>query len=79
MSLTLLLHNLLVTRMHLSQTNAAKLIGETVKKSDRTVREWSVVLSSKSNNFPHSLQGRYQQRGVLWHNERLNKCVRQFA
>ena len=32
MSLTFLLHNLLVTRMHLSQTNAAKLIGETVRK-----------------------------------------------
>ena len=43
MSLTLLLHNLLVTRMHLSRTNAAKLIGETLKKSDQTVREWRVV------------------------------------
>ena len=79
MSLTLLLHNLLVTRMHLSQTNAAKLIGETVKKSDRTVREWRVVFLSNSNNFPDSLQGKYQQRGVVWHNERLNMCVRQFA
>ena len=34
MSLTLFLHNLLVTRMHLSRTNAAKLTGETVKKSE---------------------------------------------
>ena len=79
MSLTLLLHNFLVTRMHLSLTNAAKLIGETVKKSDRTVREWRVVFLTNSNNFPDSLQGRYQRRGVLWHNERLNKCVRQFV
>ena len=34
---------------------------------------------SNTNNFPDSLQGRYQRRGVLWHNERLNKCVKQFA
>ena len=34
---------------------------------------------SNSNNLPDSLQGRYQERGVLWHNERLNKCVRQFV
>ena len=69
MSLTLLLHNLLVTRKYLSRTNAAKLIGETVKKSERTVREWRIVFSSNSNNFPDLLQGRYQCKRVLWHNE----------
>ena len=59
-SLTLLLHNMLVTRMHLSQTKAAKLIGETIKKSDRTVREWRIVFLRNSNNFPDSLEGRDQ-------------------
>jgi len=40
MSLTLFLCDLLVTRMYIQITNASKLIGEMIERSDRTVCEW---------------------------------------
>ena len=60
MSLTLLLHDLLVSRMYLKHTDAAKIIGETVGESHRTVREWRATLVCNGNSFPESQQGKYQ-------------------
>ena len=75
MSLTLLLHHLLVSRMLIQVSNAAKLIGEMVCKSDRTIREWKATFLTNDNSFPDTLQGKYQRRGVLWNDEKLNACV----
>ena len=79
MSLTLLLHDLLVTRMHLNATDAAKLIGEMVMKSDRTVREWRTMFLANDNEFPDTQQGKYRRSGVLWQNEDLNRKARQYV
>lgn len=72
MSLMIFLHHLLVNRMHILSTNAAKLIGEMIGKSDCTVPEWRGTFLANENTFPHSLQGKYERQGVLWHNEELN-------
>ena len=40
MSLTIVLHHLLVTTLHFPLTRASQLIAELVRKSDRTVRDW---------------------------------------
>ena len=79
MSLTLLLHHLLVSRMHIQVLNASKLIGEMVEKSDRTVREWRATFLTNDNSFPDTLQGKYQRRGVLWSDEKLNETVRKYV
>ena len=65
MALTLLLHHLLVSRMHIQVSNASKLIGE-IEKSDRTVREWRATFLTNDNSFPDTLQGKYQWRGVFY-------------
>ena len=74
MCLSLLLHHLLVTRMHINLTEAAKLIGEMIQRSDPTVREWRATYLCNDNSFPDSLQGKYQ-RSVVWQNEDLNRHV----
>ena len=79
MSLTLLLHHLLVSRMHIQVSNASKLNGEMVEKSDRTVREWKATFLTNGNSFPDTLQGKYQRRGVLWNDEKLNDSVRKYV
>ena len=77
--LTLLLHQLLVNRFKISVTEASKLIGETVKKSGRTVREYRSVFIENNYSFPDTLQGKYQRKGVLWQNEKLNKYASKFV
>lgn len=72
MSLTLLLYHLLVARMHIQVSNASKLIGEMVGKSDQTVREWRATFLTNGNSFPDTLQEKYQRRGVLWNDEKTN-------
>ena len=79
MTFTLLLHQLLVNRMQIPVTEASKLIGETVKKSDRTVREYRSIFNGNEYSFPDSLQGKYQRKGVLWQNEKLNKLATKFV
>ena len=73
MSLTIVLHYLLVNTLHFPMTSSSQLIAELIKKSDRTVREWRATFLANSGSFPETLQGKYQRTGVLWHNEELNK------
>ena len=65
--------------MHIQVSNASKLIGEMVGKSDRTVREWKATFLTNGNSFPDTLQGKYQRKGVLWNDEKLNECVRKYV
>lgn len=64
MSLTLLRHHLFVSRIHVQVSNASKLIGEMVVKSDWTVREWRATFLTNNNSFPDTLQGNYRRRVV---------------
>ena len=79
MSLSLLLHYLIVNILGLQLTFAAKVIGDLVGKSERTVREWRGTFLCNDGSFPGSLQGKYQQTGVLGQNEELNKHVRKYV
>ena len=79
MSLSLLLHHLIVKILGLQLTFAAKVIGDLIGKSDRTVREWRGTFLCNDGSFPGSLQGRYQLTGVLGQNEELNKHVRKYV
>ena len=56
--------------------SVSKLIGEMVERSDRTVREWRATFSCYNASFPDTLQGKYERKGVLWHDEKLNKHAR---
>ena len=56
-----------------TDTKAAEYAAAMVKKSDRTVRRWRSGLIDNDGVLPESQQGRYQQTGVLWQNEELNK------
>ena len=68
MSLTLLLHDLLVHRLQFPLTKAAEITAEVVGVSDRTVREWRGQFTSNKGSFPDSDQGRYQRSGVTMKN-----------
>ena len=60
--------------MYLQVTNVSKLIGEMIERSDRTVQEWRATFNT---SFPDTLQGKYERKGVLWHDEKiLNKHAR---
>ena len=41
-----------------------------IERSDKTVREWRATFSCNNNSFPDTL---HERRGVLWHDEKLNK------
>ena len=60
-------------------TEASKLIGSTVNRSDRTVREYRSIFNGNEYSFPDTLQGKYQRNGVLWQNEMLNKYATKFV
>ena len=79
MSLTIVLHHLLVNTLHFPLTRAAQLIAELIGKSDRTVRDWRATFLANSGSFPETLQGRYQRTGILWQNEELNKKASTFV
>ena len=79
MSLSLLLHHLIVNVLGFQLTFAAKVIGDLINKSDRTVREWRATFLCNDGCFPDSLQGKYQRNGVVWQNEELNKDLRQYV
>ena len=76
MSLSLLLHHVIVKILGFQLTFAAKVIGDLINKSDRTVREWRATFLCNDGCFPDSLQGKYQRKGAVWQNEELNKDVR---
>jgi hypothetical protein len=79
MALSILLHKLLACRFHIGVTESAKIIGELLCFSDRTIREWRSVFFANNGSFPDTQQGRYQRSGVLWKNEELNEAVRKFV
>ena len=65
-SLSIVLHSLLVFRLHFSLSDSAKLISELLGFSDRSIREWRSIFINNEGSFPDSDQGRYQRSGVLW-------------
>ena len=72
-SLSMYLCYQLVHMFSFTDTKAAEYAVDMVKKSDRTVRRWRSGLIDNDGVLPESQQGRYQQTGVLWQNEELNK------
>ena len=79
LSLSILLWYLLVGILQFQLTEAAKLIGRVLGKSDRTIREWKAVFRDNDGSFPDTLQGKYQREGVLWHNEELNEIATKYV
>ena len=79
MALTMFLYSFLVFCLQFTLCNSAKLISKLLGYSDRTIREWRSIFISNEGSFPDSEQGKYQQAGVLWQNEDLNKKVREFV
>ena len=63
----------LVHMFSFTETKAAVYAAAMVKRSDRTVRRWRSGLIDNDGVLPESQEGRYQQTGVLWYNEELNK------
>ena len=78
-SLTILLHKLLVHSLQMGVTESSKIISELVNYSDQTIQEWRSIFVSSEGMFPESQQGCYQHSGVLWQNEELNESVRKFV
>ena len=70
---------MLVGVLHFQLTEAAKVIGYVLGKSDCTVREWRSIFIANKGEFPDTLQGKYQQEGVLWQNEELNKLATKYV
>ena len=62
-----------------TQTKAAEYAAAMVKKNERTVRRWRSGLIKNKGILPESQQGHYQQSGVLWKNEELNKKAREYV
>ena len=79
LSLSILLWYLVVGVLHFQLTEAAKVIGSVLGKSDRTVREWRSTFIGNKGEFPDTLQGKYQREGVLWQNEELNKLATKYV
>lgn len=73
MSLSLLLHEVLVNEIGIQMTPASEVIGKVLNKSGRTVREWRAAFHDNDGCFPDSLQGKYQRQGDLWNNEGFNR------
>ncbi len=71
-SLGLFLCFQLSKHFQLGETKAAEVAGEMIGKSDRTVREWRAYFNN-NGAIPESKQGKYEQSGVLWTSEDLNK------
>ena len=64
LSLAILLCYLLTGILAMQITEAAKIIGKVIGRSDRRVRKWSTIFNRNNGSFPDTLQGKYQ-RGVL--------------
>ena len=57
------------TLVGLSKLMAAEYSGMMLSKSERTIRQWRADFAENGYEVP----GRYQQSGVLWLSEELNK------
>ena len=62
LSLSILLWYLLVNVLQFQLTEAAKLIGNVIVKSDRTVREWRATFIANEGEFPDTMQGNISER-----------------
>ena len=60
-------------------TESAQLAASFVGKNDKTVRRWRTGVLRNKGVLPQSKQGRYERKGVLWHNENLNKMATQYV
>ena len=72
MSLSLMLHNVLVKQLGLNNTEGDDLISSAMGVSTRTVWEWRSQFSANDGCFPDTLQGKYT-RSLLWDDEDLNE------
>ena len=75
MSLSLLLHDILVRQLNFQITEASRVIGENIGVGERTFRGWKGTFLSNDNSFPDSMQGKHCRSGVLWNNEDLNRLA----
>ena len=60
LSLAILLWYLLTSILAMQITEAAKIIGRVIGRSDRTVREWRTIFNRNKGSFPDTLQGKNQ-------------------
>ena len=71
----ILLWYLLTSILAMQITEAVKIIGIVIGRSHCTVRERRTIFNRNKGSFPDTLQGKYQQEGVLWKNEELNRIA----
>ena len=78
-SVGMLLCLVLVKELSFTETRAAELAANVIKKSDKTVRRWRTDLIANGGSFAESKQGRYQKTGVLWENEEFTKRASEYV
>ena len=60
-------------------TAAAQLVATFLGKNDKTVRRWRTGVLKNKGELSESMQGKYTRKGVLWHNEELNKMAKKYV
>ena len=78
-ALSILLRFAFVSKLGVPILTAARVTGELLGKSERTIREWWSGFIDNDCTFSGTLQGAYQRSGVLWSNEELNETIRKYV
>ena len=78
-ALSILLRFAFVSKLGVPILTAARVTGELLGRSERTIREWWSGFIDNDCTFSGTLQGAYQRSGVLWSNEELNETIRKYV
>ena len=62
----------------IGETKAAELAAVMIGRSDKTVPDWRSQLFMNDEELPESKRGKYQQFGILWASEDLNRKATRF-
>jgi hypothetical protein len=77
MSLSILLHGVLVRQLQMGITESDKVISSFLGVSSRTIWEWRSMFFANEGCFTDTMQGKYT-RSLLWDNEDLNEQAARF-
>ena len=81
-ALSILLCFAFVSKLGVPILTAARVTGELLGRSERTIHEWWSDFIDNDCTFSGTLQGAYQRSGVfgaLWSNEELNETIRKYV
>ena len=77
-SLAIFLSHMFVKHHGMKLTTSAELVASVIGKNEKTVRRWRTALIQNKGDLPESKQGKYERKGVLWHNEELNQMATKY-